>query len=286
MAMGTASAAEFDPRSPRFLRDPQAVLLPLLEETPVFYHEPGDAYYVLPYDEVRSIFTDDRYSSHVSKGIPVRADLRHRIPEAWERAGQVIQGGQVSNLDAPAHTPQRRAMQHAFTHKQVGRTKPQIAAIADQLIDGFIDRGSCDLMQEFATELTVRVVGQMMELPTELLENFHAWVADVLGILAPIDARPEDVAIPDDQLVAIFERVYPAYTTYSEFIEQRRANPGTDLCSAMLTVTERAGSRCSRTMTCSPTWSGSPQRGPTRPRTSSSSWSATSPSVRTSSSSS
>jgi cytochrome P450 len=91
-------------------------------------------------------------------------------------------------------------------------------------------------------KLTLRVVGTLMGVPQELLPGFQAWVANVLGLLAPLDLKAEDVTIPDDQLVSIYERVYSAYVAYKELMEERRANPGEDLMSAMLTLTNEDGS--------------------------------------------
>jgi len=236
------SVVSFDPRSPEFLLDPQAAAQQLLEGSPVFFYEPLNAYYVLRYDDVKRVLDDfETYSSHAYKGMPVRADLRDRIPEEWERVGQVIQGGQAINMDPPAHTGQRRALQRTFTIKRVESAKPDIEAIANDLIDGLFERGSCDLLQEFAMQLTVRVVGTMVGLPQDLIPGFLAWIGDVFGVLAPIDLKPEDVTTPDDQLVATFERLYSAYLTYTELLEERRASPGDDLASAMLALTDEDG---------------------------------------------
>jgi cytochrome P450 len=175
------------------------------------------------------------------KTMPVRPDLRGRIPEEFERVGQVIQGGQLPNMDAPAHIPQRRALQQTFTHKRVDVHRPDIEAIANELIDGVQQRGSCDLMQDFAAQLTLRVVTTMLKVPQELVPGFHAWINDVFGILAPIDLKPEDVTTPDEQLVATYERVHAAYVTYSALVEERRSRPGDDLLSSLLSLTDDDG---------------------------------------------
>jgi cytochrome P450 len=65
---------------------------------------------------------------------------------------------------------------------------------------------------------------------------------DVLGTLAPIHLKPEDVKTPDDDLVGIFNRVHNAYVRYTEFMEDKRENPGEDLCSAMLALRDEDGS--------------------------------------------
>jgi hypothetical protein len=242
MPIDAPLVTDFDPLSLEYLRDPHAAVQDLLRETPVFHHGPLDTYYVLRYDDARQVLSDhETFSSHAYKATPVRDDLRDRIPEEAERAGQVVQGGQLINQDAPRHTAQRRAAQRTFTHRRVTEAKPRIAAIADELIDGFEADGECDILQDFSVRLTLRVVGTLLNVPQAMLPGFQAWINDIFGILAPIDLKPEDVTTPDEQLVATYGRVHAAYETYSTFIAERRANPGDDLASAMLTITDDDG---------------------------------------------
>src|SRR4051794_25372055 len=203
--MPTPTVTDFDPQSQAYYRDPQAALLPLLDDAPVFHHPPTGAYYVLRYADVREILSGDAFSNRSVKAVPVRDDLRARIPDEWARAAQVIHGGQANTLDPPAHTPQRRALQRTFTHKQVRRITPSIQATADELIDGLAERGACDLLEDFAAPLALSVVGQLMDLPPDVLPEFQEWATDLLGLLAPIDMVAADVRTPDDELVALFE---------------------------------------------------------------------------------
>lgn len=236
------AAADFDPRSPEYLADPHAAVQPLLRDRPAFHHEALGAYYVLAYADVRAVLADpETYSSVSYKAIPVRDDLRDRIPHEYERVGQVIQGGQAHNMDAPEHTTHRKALQQTFTRKRVRHITPDVEAIANALVDDVAGRGECDLMQDVALRLTLRVVGTMLDVPEEMLPGFQAWIADVFGILAPIDMRPEDVTTPDDQLVANYTRVYDAYVGYRDLLDERRENPGEDLASALLTLTDEDG---------------------------------------------
>jgi cytochrome P450 len=242
MATLAPSIADFDPRSPEYLRDPHAAMQGLLEEVAVFYHEPLDTYYVLRYEDARQVFADhETFSNHAYKATPVREELRDRIPHEYEGAGQVVQGGQILNQDPPEHTQQRRAAQRTFTHKRVAAAKPRIEEIADDLIDGFAADGGCDLLQDYGVRLTLRVVGTLLDVPPAMLPEFQAYINDIFGILAPIDLEPDEVTTPDEELVATYERVHAFYVTYSKFVEERRANPGDDLASAMLTLTDEDG---------------------------------------------
>src|SRR5437764_14061283 len=136
-ATGTGTA-QFDPRSREYLLDPQAAVQHLYEETPVAFCEPFNAYVVLRYEDVKQALDDfETYASGAYKGLPVPPRLRSRIPAEWERVGQVVQGGQVHNMDPPSHTVQRRALQRTFTIKRVESAKPDIEAIANEMIDAF-----------------------------------------------------------------------------------------------------------------------------------------------------
>ncbi len=234
--------AGFDPTSDAFRQDPPAAVQGSYATSPVYFSETMDAYVVVGYEAARTVLKDfETYSSRAFKGLPVREGLRDRIPVEWERVGQLIQGSQLITIDPPAHTAQRRAMQRAFTRKQVEDAKPHIERIANELVDELAPQGGCDLIQDFATQLTIRVVGSMLALPEQMLPGFLAWIGDVFAVLAPIDLQPEDVTIPDDDLVATFERLHAAHLIYVDLLEERRRNPGDDLASAMVALTDDEG---------------------------------------------
>ncbi len=238
----TSSSLEFDPHSPAFINDPHVALQPFLREGPLQYHEESSAYWVIGYDAVRAVLGDDStFSSVAYKSVPVRDELRARIPDEHVRVGQVIQGNQLPNMDAPAHVPQRRLLQQTFTRGRIERRARDIQEIADELIDGLIERGECDLVQDFASRLTLRVVARMLGVPDDMVPGFQAWINDVFRTLAPIEWTAEDVTTPDDQLVTIYERVHGAFSMYAELLEERRQNPRDDLVSALLALTDDQG---------------------------------------------
>jgi cytochrome P450 len=243
MSAHAPTISDFDPLSRDYFMDPQAAVQGFIRETPIVFAEPLGGYFVAGYEPVRQILSDcESYSSHAYKGMPVPARVRDRIPAEWERVAQVVQGTQLNNLDPPAHTVQRKAAQRAFTRKRVTGVKPDIEAIADELIDGLTNKGGCDLMQDFALQLTVRVVGTMIALPQDMVPGFLAWIGDVFKVLAPLDLDPDNITTPDDELTATFERLHAAYVVYRELLEERRANPGDDLTSAMLALENEDGS--------------------------------------------
>jgi cytochrome P450 len=189
------------------------------------------------------VLTDwQTYSNAMSKAMPVRADLRDRIPEHYERVGRLTHT-MITNIDPPAHTIQRRAAQRTFTRRRIRTLETRIASIANAAIDDIVDEGSCDLMQDYAQKVTLRVIATLLDIPDELLPSLNAWIQDVFLLQATVELSAEDVTMPDDELVGRYERLYSAYCTFSAFAEERVANPGDDLASAMLTLTDKDGHR-------------------------------------------
>jgi hypothetical protein len=239
----TTIADGFDPQSLEYRNDPVAFVQPYVTDNPVFFHAPLNAWVVLRNEDVRAVLTDfETFSSGAFKALEPSVEALATIPEDQKRVAQlVIGGGILLNLDPPVHTRERKTAQKAFTRPRVNQAAESIEAKAEALIDGLADRGEMDLMQDFAYQLSLSVVGDMLGLPPEHLPRFHAWIGEVFGLMSPIDAEPGTSPRPDDDVVDAYARMYSAYEFFSEFVADRRVNPQDDLTSAMLTVTDDDG---------------------------------------------
>ncbi|HWU08073.1 MAG TPA: cytochrome P450 [Streptomyces sp.] len=239
----TTPVDAFDPLSAAYLDDPQAAVQSLLAGSPVFFHDPLNSFVVTRNEDVRAVLTDfETFSSGAYKAVEPTVEALATIPDEHKRVAQlVIGGGVLLNLDPPVHTRERKAAQKAFTRPRVSQASADIAAKADALIDGFADRGSIDLMQDFAYQLTLSVVGDMLGLPSEDLPRFHAWIGEVFSLMSPIDAEPGTSTRSDEDIVDAYARMYSAYEFFSAFVADRRENPGDDITSAMLKLTDDEG---------------------------------------------
>lgn len=77
--------------------------------------------------------------------------------------------------DAPDHQQYRQVLRPFFTPEAMERRFDQAQRLTDRLIDGFIDRGSCEFIGEFASILPNAIVISMLGLPEEMLPRFLAW---------------------------------------------------------------------------------------------------------------
>ncbi len=163
---------DYDPLAPDVLADPAEAYRRLRERCPVHLVEDfSPPHYVI--------------SRHVD------VDRILRDPGSWSSAkghGPGFSGNQtLAYCDDPRHGQQRRLVSRAFTPRSVQEMEPRIAAIAHELIDGFVDDGACDLHERFATPLPIVVIAEMLGVPTDRRADFKRWSDDSVLRLASGD---------------------------------------------------------------------------------------------------
>ncbi|MCX7865209.1 MAG: cytochrome P450, partial [Novosphingobium sp.] len=77
--------------------------------------------------------------------------------------------------DAPEHHYYRDVLRPFFTPEVIEAQTSQIQALTDHLIDGFIERGTCEFVSEFAQIFPNAIVVSTLGLPSESLRQFLDW---------------------------------------------------------------------------------------------------------------
>jgi hypothetical protein len=93
-------------------------------------------------------------------------------------------------------------------------------SLCRNLIDGFVADGATDAAVDYAQQIPVRVIAQILGVESDLADTFTGWVRDVLEFADDMDRRVRAI----EALVGYF----------GSQIEQRRKNPGDDLLSYLL----------------------------------------------------
>jgi len=221
----------FDPMSDAYRLDSARAVQGAIESCPVGYYEPLNCYMVLRYADAREVLRDyETYSSQIF----------HPLAAPWldreqQRIAGVIVEGQALTMDPPRHTEQRKLIQRAFTNSQVHAALADIERIANDLIDGFVDRGSCDLMTDYCYRLSLRGVSTMLGFPFEQLPVFEAFITHIFTLQIPAHA-PRNPNMTREKITEAYLHTEAAYGVFTEFVEDRRANPRDDLASAMLAL--------------------------------------------------
>lgn len=185
-----------------------------------------EAHLVTRYEEARALLADPRFT----RQIPVDAESRIGASED----GGVFSRQATSGLkifEGEGHLRWRRLMAKAFTIKRVESMRPRIQALADELVDKMVAAGPrADIARDIGAILPVRVIGDLLGVPTEDLHRFAAWSDAILTLTrhskAEVDAARQDFGI-----------------YLAKLIEAKRAEPGDDLLSELINVTDSEDGR-------------------------------------------
>lgn len=229
----------FDPISQEFLADPYPMLARARRENPVFFYAPLNLWVVTRYDDIVTVVSDfETYSSRAIGVVPPPADLADRVPaDLMDEA--------FIGLDPPVHTVSRKNANKAFTRGLVEEQEGPMRRIADELIDGFVGRGGCDLVNDYCYPYTLRVIVGMLGLPEEDIPRFRAWSEAMFALMSPADADAEDKGPPKPMSEAEARRnwlsIAEGRAYYTALVEARRAEPADDLITAMIGATDDDG---------------------------------------------
>jgi cytochrome P450 len=202
----------------------------LRAQGPVYRH-PRGVVFVTGYDEAISIYHDPQTWSNcntvsgpfVTMSVPLEGDDISPIIEAHRH--ELPFSDQLPSFDPPHHTEQRGLLMRLITPKRLKENEEFLWAFADQTMDEFLDRGECELIQEYAIPYTVMVVADLLGVPDEDRDAFREHLAQE-GHPSELQHKP-------------LEFLYEQFTRY---IEDRRANPRDDVMTEMAHATFPDGS--------------------------------------------
>jgi cytochrome P450 len=220
--------------SQEFLGDPGAALGEARRSCPVFFDNARNTWVVTRYDDVRRVLTDHEAFSSKAEQTPVvpPPEFSGRLPQ------HDIYAKTVLFLDPPEHTRVRKLMNRTFTRKRVSAQDPHVRAVANDVIDGLVDAGRCDLMYDFALPVLWRVAVGMFGIPENEIERMKALQADMFALLLETK-RAEDVAVRNHDL---WLRIADGYDYFRGLLDERRASPKDDLSTVLLEATNDDGS--------------------------------------------
>jgi cytochrome P450 len=148
---------------------PYHALRTLRDEAPVWFDPRLRGHVVTRHEDVRMVLVDtERFVS--GRGRSIRSDMR----ALYETKGWVP-GRTLGGRDDPEHRQMRALFDHAFRPKRVAELAPAIARLAHDLIDDFIDDGTCDIVHQFAVPLPLVVIGLQMGADLDDIWRIKAW---------------------------------------------------------------------------------------------------------------
>lgn len=174
--------------SPEVLGEPHVLYRRLREYDPVHWDPYIHAWVVTSYPEVVQVLTHYSANRTPSPEILKRRNLSLMEPFAEMMLRQMM------FMDGAAHTRLRTICSAAFTPRRVEELRAAIGQIAGDLLDGAMERGSMDMVEDFANPLPAIVTARLMGVPVEDHAQLHAWVLDLAEVLGNFQHDPDRVA--------------------------------------------------------------------------------------------
>jgi cytochrome P450 len=198
-----------------FRADPHAVLRHLRGEGALHRMEPLGApaqWLVTTYPEARAVLTDRRVSK--------------RSDAAGLEAGWLMNGTRsdavppyMLTVDPPEHTRLRNLVLRSFTPARIAALRPRLEAIAQELLAAVLASSAADLVADFCLIFPVTVISELLGVPRQDSDEFHAWSNTIVSPTAGVD----------------MEQAFADMTTYlTGLIEAKRKDHGDDLLTALI----------------------------------------------------
>jgi len=201
-----------------YYQDPAGLFARLRESrpvAPVWMPGYGRAWLITRYEDVRAALTDPRLASK----------------PRWEQGGGQspadAAGGvhALLNIDPPDHTRLRRLLQKAFTPRRAVQLRPRAEEIAAGLLDEMAAGGDViDLLDSYARPFPITVICELLGIP--VADRGWIWV------------KVTDYGKAGEELQRV-PRELGAY--FTGLIAAKRAEPGSDLLSALVHAHDGAG---------------------------------------------
>ena len=219
--------ARFDPADPAFIANPYPVLNEIREATPIFWNDSSQQWTLTRFSDVSETLRDRRLGRSYSH-LYTHAEVGRVEPDQRWAAFQQHERWSLLCLEPPDHTRIRRLVAKVFTPRAVTALRPAVQGFADELLDTCREKGSFELLTDYAQPYSVAVICSMLGVPradTQLLLDWsHAIV------------KMYELSTTD----AVREAANTAASEYIEYtkalIAEKRRNPDGLLVSELVQV--------------------------------------------------
>ena len=216
------------PRDPAFVQDPYPFYDEARATGPLFQWEDYGHPCAAGYEAVGALLRDRRF------GREPLGDARP-APPAHLADFHAVDDLSMLDREPPAHTRLRGLVLRAFTSRRIAALGPEIAALAERLLDA-CPAPEFDLLPRFAEQLPVIVIARLLGVPETAAPDLLRWSHDMVAMY---QARRDRAAET---------RANAAAREFTDFLTQeiarRRVRPGDDLLSHLIAA-EEAGERLS-----------------------------------------
>ena len=224
--MSKCPVHEITPMHPDVLRCPAVMNRRLREEAPVFHDAASGIYFISRYEDVVEMARDHGTFSSVMPRAASRA-----VNSDDEEVVALMESGYPNvptmlTQDLPLQRRYRKFVDGAFSNTSLKALEPFIESTSHELIDGFIDSGQCEFLNEFGVALPLTVIGSQLGTPTEDLPKLRRWTEAFVGNLSQ--------QLDREGTLAAARSILEFQHYFVDRMEERRESPRDDILSKVV----------------------------------------------------
>jgi cytochrome P450 len=202
---------EFNPYDPKTAENPYPVYRQLRDHAPV-YHNPAMNFWALTrHADVMEAHRDNK--TYCSSGGMTIEGVEKDMP-------------MLILKDEPEHRWHKALVTKVFTRQRMGDLEPYIRQRVRTLIDTVTEMGEFDFVKDFAVQLPLDVISEMIGIPKDIREDIHHYSNRIVMRTA------------EHGLAEVMEAHQTLHNIYLGLIRDRRANPRDDVITMLMNAEE------------------------------------------------
>ena len=212
---------------PSLVPDPYPYFDHLRERCPVLPQPEQGVMAITGHQEALAVYKDPAFSSCVSvagpfSGLPfepVGDDIGELIEQ---HRAQIPMSEHIVTQDPPDHTRTRGLLSRLLTPKRLKENEDFMWRLADEQLDEFVSRGTCEFLDDYARPFSGLVIADLLGVPTEDHEEFRAvFSGQVVG------------GIDDDSVTRAHNPLEYLDEKFTHHITERRRAPREDVLTEL-----------------------------------------------------
>lgn len=207
------------------LEQPYPVYERLRARGPVSRHFSG-LHFTAEHELCASVLRDSRFQvepavNHVGVDWNVRTGDAETLVHPTEQS--------ILTMNPPDHARLRRLASPIFSARALRELTPRIEKLVEETLDEVGGRDEFDLITEVSSRIPLKVICDLFDLDEAEQSRFARWGSTLIGCLDGIRTGRERLAVR--------ESVAEMTELFNGLLEKRRANPGQDVVSTLVTAT-------------------------------------------------
>lgn len=194
--------------------------IPFFAEPELGFGSDGPGYYALTrWDDIVEATCNPAVFRSEPTGTSI-ADIPDELREVFDS---------IINMDGPRHARLRRIVSREFTPRRLALLQSNVERIAGEIIDDISPRGFCDVVTDISSRLPLKIVCDMMGIPTSEYKFVLRRTNVILGAY-----EPEYVASGTGLFASLLQAGRELAELMQEICALRLKNPKDDVTSVLV----------------------------------------------------